>query len=52
MVDLALLPESDLPDAYPYLPDVSRLESGLLDTDVSASSDAETPSALLGGCHR
>jgi diacyltrehalose acyltransferase len=48
MVDLGLLPESDLPDAYPYLPDVSGLESGLLDTGVSASSDTETPSALLG----
>jgi diacyltrehalose acyltransferase len=48
MVDLGLLPESDLPDAYPYLPDLSGLESGLLDTGVSASSAMETPSALFG----
>jgi diacyltrehalose acyltransferase len=48
MVDLGLLPESDLPDAYPYLPDVSGLESGLLDTGVSASSDTSASSTLLG----
>jgi diacyltrehalose acyltransferase len=48
MVDLGLLPESDLPDAYPYLPDVSGLESGLLDSAVPASFAAETSSTLLG----
>jgi diacyltrehalose acyltransferase len=47
-VDLGLLPESDLPDAYPYLPDVSGLESGLLDSEVSASTAASASSALLG----
>lgn len=47
-VDLGLLPQSDLPDVYPYVPDVSGLEAGLLNTPVSASSDAATASASLG----
>jgi hypothetical protein len=47
-VDLGLLPESDLPDAYPYLPDVPGLESGLLDGDVSASTAAAASTALAG----
>jgi diacyltrehalose acyltransferase len=47
-VDLGLLPQSDLPDAYPYLPDVSGLESGLLGSGVSASTDAPASSAQLG----
>jgi hypothetical protein len=46
-VDLGLLPESDLPDAYPYLPDVTGLESGLLDGDVPASAVAAESSALV-----
>jgi diacyltrehalose acyltransferase len=50
-VDLGLLAQSDLPDAYPYLPDVSGLMSdpgmtGLI-TDPSAAS-VPTLSALLG----
>lgn len=47
-VDLGLLPQSDLPDVYPYVPDVSGLESGLLDAPLSASSDAAMSSASLG----
>jgi hypothetical protein len=50
-VDLGLLAQSDLPDAYPYLPDVSELMSdpgmtGLI-TDPSAAS-VPTLTALLG----
>jgi hypothetical protein len=46
-VDLGLLPTADLPNAYPYLPDVAGLESGLLDTGISTSAaSAETTGAL------
>jgi hypothetical protein len=46
-VDLGLLPTADLPNAYPYLPDVAGLESGLLDTGISTSAaSAETAGAL------
>jgi diacyltrehalose acyltransferase len=46
-VDLGMLPTADLPNAYPYLPDVPGLESGLLDTGISTSgSSAETAGAL------
>ena len=46
-VDLGLLPAADLPNAYPYLPDVAGLQSGLLDTGVSTSAaSAETSGAL------
>lgn len=47
-VDLGMLPQSDLPDVYPYVPDVSGLESGLLDAPLSASSAAAMSSASLG----
>ncbi len=50
-VDLGLLPASDLPNAYPYLPDVSGLMSdpgmtGL--TAASSAADVSTFGALLG----
>jgi diacyltrehalose acyltransferase len=46
-VDLGMLPTADLPNAYPYLPDVAGLESGLLNTGISTSaSSAETAGAL------
>lgn len=42
-VDLGILPTSDLPDAYPYLPDVAGLESGSIQlfdpTPASAAAD-------------
>jgi hypothetical protein len=44
MVDLGMLPTSDLPNAYPYLPDVSGLESG----SVATAASALTPSDLVG----
>src|ERR1700733_5531508 len=37
-VDLGMLPTADLPNAYPYLPDVAGLQSGLLDTGMSTSA--------------
>ena len=37
-VDLGMLPVSDLPNVYPYLPDVAGLQSGLLDTGMSTSA--------------
>ncbi len=45
MVDLGMLPTSDLPNAYPYLPDISGLESGSVGASVSA---LPTASALAG----
>jgi diacyltrehalose acyltransferase len=45
-VDLGMLPAADLPNLYPYLPDVAGLEAGLLDTPISASAaSAETTGA-------
>jgi hypothetical protein len=44
MVDMGLLPTQDLPDAYPYLPDVSGLESG-----SAATSAAATAASALAG---
>jgi hypothetical protein len=41
MVDMGLLPTQDLPNAYPYLPDVSGLES--------ATSAAATAASALAG---
>lgn len=38
MVDMGLLPTQDLPDAYPYLPDVSGLESGSAGTSASVTA--------------
>jgi diacyltrehalose acyltransferase len=46
MVDLGVLPQADLPDIYPYLPDVSGLESDSVGPDIAPPSDAS--SALLG----
>jgi diacyltrehalose acyltransferase len=44
MVDMGLLPTQDLPDAYPYLPDVSGLASG-----SAATSAAATAASALAG---
>jgi diacyltrehalose acyltransferase len=46
-VDLGLLPTADLPNAYPYLPDVAGLQSGLLDTGISTSAATAEPSGAL-----
>ena len=46
-VNLDMLPASDLPNAYPYLPDVAGLEAGTVDTGMSTSAaTAETTGAL------
>jgi hypothetical protein len=47
-VDLGLLPTSDLPNLYPYLPDVAGLESGAVGGEIpaSAASAATAASAL------
>jgi diacyltrehalose acyltransferase len=45
-VDLGILPTSDLPDLYPYLPDVSGLESGSVGSAAAiAAATAALPSA-------
>jgi diacyltrehalose acyltransferase len=40
LVDMGILPQSDLSDLYPYVPDVAGLESGALTNDTLAASDA------------
>jgi hypothetical protein len=52
-VDMGMLPASDLPNAYPYLPDIPGLESGSVGAAAAsalpgASSLAEELSALFG----
>ncbi|MFZ0716037.1 PE-PPE domain-containing protein [Mycobacterium sp.] len=37
LVDMGILPQSDLPDLYPYVPDVAGLEAGALTSSTSAS---------------
>jgi diacyltrehalose acyltransferase len=46
-VDLGLLPTSDLPNLYPYLPDVSGLESGSVGGEASASAATSASSVPL-----
>ena len=43
-VDMGMLPTQDLPDAYPYLPDVAGLASGTAGTSAAATA----ASALVG----
>lgn len=45
-VDLGMLPTSDLPNAYPYLPDIAGLESGSV--GAAAASALPGASALAG----
>lgn len=40
LVDLGYLPQSDLSDLYPYVPDVAGLESGSLTSNALATADA------------
>ena len=44
-VDLGMLPTSDLPNLYPYLPDVSGLESGAVSMTAAATTAAAVPAA-------
>jgi hypothetical protein len=41
-VDMGMLPTSDLPDLYPYLPDVSGLQSGSVGGEISAAATASS----------
>jgi hypothetical protein len=50
LVDMGILPQSDLSglsDLYPYVPDVSDLQTGALSNDVLASADATQSLAAL-----
>jgi hypothetical protein len=48
LVDMGILPQTDLSDLYPYVPDVAGLEAGSLTNDTLAATDAsESYSALV-----
>jgi hypothetical protein len=48
LVDLGYLPQSDLSDLYPYVPDIAGLVSGSVTSDAVATADAqESLSALV-----
>jgi hypothetical protein len=49
LVDLGFLPQSDLSDLYPYVPDVAGLESDLspLTSDATATADASASLSAL-----
>jgi hypothetical protein len=40
LVDLRILPQSDLSNLYPYVPDIAGLESGSVMSDAVATADA------------
>ncbi len=40
LVDLGILPQSDLLDLYPYVPDIAGLQSGSVTSDAVATADA------------
>jgi hypothetical protein len=47
LVDLGILPQSDLPDLYPYVPDVAGLDAGALTNDAAALMDASSSASAL-----
>jgi diacyltrehalose acyltransferase len=47
LVDYGILPQSDLSDLYPYVPDVAGLEAGALSNDALASADATASANAL-----
>jgi hypothetical protein len=47
LVDLGILPLSDLSTLYPFVPDVAGLEAGALSSDTKATADASASSAAL-----
>jgi diacyltrehalose acyltransferase len=47
LVDLGILPQSDLSDLYPYVPDVAGLEAGDLTSDTVATADASASLSAL-----
>lgn len=47
LVDMGILPKSDLPDLYPYLPDVAGLDNGALTDNAAALADATSSAQAL-----
>jgi diacyltrehalose acyltransferase len=47
LVDLNILPQSDLSDLYPYVPDVAGLDAGALTNDAAALADASSSASAL-----
>jgi len=47
LVDLGILPQADLSDLYPYVPDVAGLESGSVMSEAVATADASASASAL-----
>jgi hypothetical protein len=47
LVDLGILPQADLSDLYPYVPDVAGLQLGALTSDAAAAADASASASAL-----
>jgi hypothetical protein len=47
LVDSGILPQSDLSDLYPYVPDVAGLDAGALTNDAAALADASSSASAL-----
>ena len=47
LVDSGILPQSDLSDLYPYVPDVAGLDAGALTNDAAALTDASSSASAL-----
>lgn len=47
LVDTGLLPQSDLSDLYPYVPDVAGLQAGALTDNAAALADASASASAL-----
>ena len=47
LVDMGILPQADLSDLYPYVPDVAGLEAGALTSDATATADASASASAL-----
>jgi hypothetical protein len=47
LVDSGILPQADLSDLYPYVPDVAGLDAGALTNDAAALTDASSSASAL-----
>ena len=47
LVDLGILPQADVPDLYPYVPDVAGLYAGALTNEAAALADASSSASAL-----
>jgi diacyltrehalose acyltransferase len=47
LVDSGILPQADLSDLYPYVPDVAGLDAGALTNDAAALADASSSASAL-----